>query len=238
MEFGERVRALRRKKKLTRKELAQFLNIRENTVWQWENRGENPDKNTMSLIAAALDTSIPYLMGETDNPERRDFGQSPVVFPSSDVLVHSTISVPLITGVVRACCGGKNAYTDEVEWEEAGTIDIPFRNMDVYLWQAYINGFWAMSVEDSSMEPRIHDGDLLLFARAPCDNGNFAIVKYEDRLIVRAVWDNHQGYIRLHAMNPACEDIEVNIKDDSEEFAILGKVIRRICIDNLTDGAI
>ncbi|MCR4817368.1 MAG: LexA family transcriptional regulator [Fretibacterium sp.] len=238
MEFGEKVRTLRRKKRMTQEDLAKAMNVQRNTVWRWENTRANPDKNTMILLAATLDTSIAYLMGETDNPDRMDFGQSPVFFQPSNVRAHSTISVPLIAGVVSASCSEGNAYADEVEWEEATTLSILRRYLDGYRWHEGKNSFLSMIVEGNSMEPRIHDGDILLFTRAPCDNGNFAIVKYDDRIIVRSVWDNHQGRIRLHAMNPAYEDIEVNIRGDSKEFAILGKVIRRICMESLSDGAI
>ncbi len=236
MEFGEKVRSLRRKKGLTQEELSQALNVQRNTVWRWENKRANPDKNTMILLAAALDTTIAYLLGETDNPERTDPRHPLRDLPASDVQLINTIRVPVISGVVKACCGNGNSYANDVEWEEAGFIDVPSRDLSGYTWQVGNDGFRTMNVEGNSMEPRIHDGDLILFAKLPYNNGNFVIVKYDDRLLVRAIWDDHRGHIRLHALNSAYKDIEVDLEDESREFVILGKVLRRISMENLADG--
>ena len=61
---------------MTQEELAEMMGIQRNTIWRWENQRANPNKNAMSRLASALNTTVAYLTGETDAPERPDhFGE-------------------------------------------------------------------------------------------------------------------------------------------------------------------
>ena len=70
MDFGEKVRFLRESARLTQEELAEMMGIQRNTIWRWENQRANPNKNAMSRLASALNTTVAYLTGETDAPDR------------------------------------------------------------------------------------------------------------------------------------------------------------------------
>lgn len=156
--------------------------------------------------------------------------------PESNAWPVKMVKIPMIGGVIRACCGKGNAYASDVEWEVDGFSYIPASELDAYAWQVGDGGFHTIRVEGNSMEPRIHDGDTLLFGDLPVSNGNFAVVRYDDRLIVRGVYNDRKGHYTLRPLNSAYEDIDVDMEDESKDFYILGKVIRRITVENLADG--
>ncbi len=162
--------------------------------------------------------------------------KSKAELPESNAWPVKMVKIPMIGGVIRACCGKGNAYASDVEWEIEGFSYIPASELDAYAWQVGDGGFHTIRVEGNSMEPRIHDGDTLLFGDLPVSNGNFAVVRYNDRLIVRGVYNDRKGHYTLRALNSAYEDIDVDMEDESKDFYILGKVIRRITVENLADG--
>ena len=69
MGIGERLKSIR-KGKYTQAELAEILGVHETTIRRWESgRDDGPKEKMLSKIAAALNTTVAYLSGETDNPE-------------------------------------------------------------------------------------------------------------------------------------------------------------------------
>lgn len=70
MGVGERIKHLR-KGKYTQSELAELIGVHETTIRRWEQgRDRGPDLDALKRIAHALETSVAYLTGETDDPKR------------------------------------------------------------------------------------------------------------------------------------------------------------------------
>lgn len=70
MGVGECIKRLR-KGKYTQSELAELIGVHETTVRRWEQgRDRGPDLDALKRIAHALETSVAYLTGETDDPVR------------------------------------------------------------------------------------------------------------------------------------------------------------------------
>ena len=203
--------------------LEQVLN--NNVRYISDHAGELPPSNP-AAPEITQEEAMSILRGDKSKAELLESNAWPV----------KMVKIPMIGGVIRACCGKGNAYASDVEWEVDGFSYIPASELDAYAWQVGDGGFHTIRVEGNSMEPRIHDGDTLLFGDLPVSNGNFAVVRYDDRLIVRGVWDHHNGHYTLKALNPAYDDIDVDMEDESKDFYILGKVIRRITVENLADG--
>ncbi len=59
-----RLKELRKKKKLTQKELAEKFNMPETTLWSYETGQRNPKRKTWQQMADFFDVSIPYLQGK------------------------------------------------------------------------------------------------------------------------------------------------------------------------------
>jgi transcriptional regulator with XRE-family HTH domain len=79
MKIGKRIRLLRKKLGITQAELASRLETDGNTVSRWERDKLGVRSDNLSKLAVVLNTSVAYLIGETDNP------LSPCLLPASAV---------------------------------------------------------------------------------------------------------------------------------------------------------
>lgn len=225
--------------------------------WEQE-RDRGPDLDALKRIAHVLETSVAYLTSETDDPKRyttilgdgpeRDGNKRPLspaafmylstskegsllghnALPEANAREASVAWVPVVSPHVKACCGSGNAYAEDVVWEEIGQYPVPFYMVNGYAWQTRKNGVRVTAVEGDSMEPRIHDGDWVLFADTRLSNGDIGLVKYEGRLMVRGVLFEGDNKVLLRALNKDYEEILVDLTDEGVEFGILGKVLLRL----------
>jgi transcriptional regulator with XRE-family HTH domain len=67
----ERIKNLREDKDIKQRELAEYLNVSQNTYSQYENGVISLNAETLVKLAKFYDTSIDYLLGLTD--ERRPY---------------------------------------------------------------------------------------------------------------------------------------------------------------------
>jgi transcriptional regulator with XRE-family HTH domain len=67
MTVGERIREIR-KHKFTQAQLAEAIGVHVMTVRRWESGSRFPNAEDLQKLALALNTSIAYLTGETDDP--------------------------------------------------------------------------------------------------------------------------------------------------------------------------
>jgi transcriptional regulator with XRE-family HTH domain len=74
MNFGKRLRQLRKEKGLTQAELAKLLSIGESTVSFYESGKRQPDYETLIRLAEVFNVSVDYLLGRTtlDGTKRID----------------------------------------------------------------------------------------------------------------------------------------------------------------------
>ncbi|KIL74180.1 helix-turn-helix domain-containing protein [Bacillus badius] len=69
--FGARLRELRKKKKMTMKELGAKFSLAESTISGYENGNRKPDLELINAFADFFEVSVDYLLGRTDNPETK-----------------------------------------------------------------------------------------------------------------------------------------------------------------------
>ena len=69
MSFPERIKSLRTQRRYSQSELSKLIGVKNNTVWRWENNKAKPDTETIIKIAHALNTTVSYLLGETEDSE-------------------------------------------------------------------------------------------------------------------------------------------------------------------------
>lgn len=65
---GERIKQLRKAKKLTQEELGKIVNVTKVSISGYENGNRSPDTDTLQKLADILDTTTDYLLGRSDNP--------------------------------------------------------------------------------------------------------------------------------------------------------------------------
>ena len=72
MNVAQRIRSARERVGMSQSRLAAMIGVDNNTVSRWERELYGVSSESIPKIAAALNTSVAYLMGETDDPVRYD----------------------------------------------------------------------------------------------------------------------------------------------------------------------
>ena len=88
MNFGERLKSLRKAKKLTLEDVAHHLGVGRATVLKYE-KGiiTNVPSDKIEILSRLFDVSPAYLMGWTDEPNGSSDRAHPIVIPSSAMFV-------------------------------------------------------------------------------------------------------------------------------------------------------
>lgn len=63
--MGNRIKELRKEKKITQTQLSAYLHIDQTTVSKWELEKAFPDSKVLSILADYFDVSIDYLLNRT-----------------------------------------------------------------------------------------------------------------------------------------------------------------------------
>lgn len=78
-QFGDRIRSLRKEKKVTQKQLAEFIGVQEQTIRMYEkNARERPHPHILAELAQYFGVSIGYLVGIEDDPTPNPVPQNPL----------------------------------------------------------------------------------------------------------------------------------------------------------------
>ena len=133
---------------MTMKELAEKVGVSEGTISRWES-GEiaNMRRNVIVSLAKALNTTPAVLMGWTEPDPNEARG----------------VRIPVLGRVVAGI--PIEAITDIIDYEE-----IPAQ-------MAKSGTYFALQVKGRSMEPTLHEGDVVIVRQQPeVENGEIAIV--------------------------------------------------------------
>lgn len=144
---GYRIFEARKNKKITRKEIADFLGVHETTIKRYED-GDTKKLPTDRLekIAKYLNTSIDYLMGWEDEAKESNQG----------------IKVPVLGAVPAGI--PITAIEDIIDYEE-----IP------QSWSNQGN-FFGLRIKGNSMYPKLENGDVVIVKKqSTADNGDVVI---------------------------------------------------------------
>jgi len=71
LEFGKRLKKLRKESKLTQQELADKLNIKRSTLAGYES-GKQPSYETLVKLSDIFNVSVDYILGDTDERKKAD----------------------------------------------------------------------------------------------------------------------------------------------------------------------
>lgn len=64
MKFGEKLKALRKSNNLSQAQLAELVNVKANTVCDWEHNRYYPDVTTIKRLCEIFDTTATYLIDD------------------------------------------------------------------------------------------------------------------------------------------------------------------------------
>ncbi len=219
--LGKRIQSRRSALKLNQEELAESIGVVRQTISSWENGVFAPEGKNLERLADSLKTSVAYLMGETDDPS------IPIKKASSEsngkiLPLDSLTWIPVISPEVKVSAGPGNCC-EEVIWEKIDDFPL-FDGKIAALYSD--NGLLSIYVEGNSMEPQIHDGDLVIFRKSSdWVSGNVVVVCLDGRLLVKGIVRGPDGGVRLRSLNKNYDDIVIG---ERSFFLVYGRVIKII----------
>lgn len=174
--FSERLKELRKEKRVTQINLAKMLDIRQSSISKWESNISYPDFYNQQQLASFFGVSIDYLLG---NAENRHESQENFV-KSKKIPVYGYI----------------NAKAPFDEHQEI----IGYEHIDEAT--AKTGEIFALQIREKNNEPRFLEGDVVICKKQnQVESGQFAVVCVENgRASIKKVQKNANG-ITLMALN-------------------------------------
>lgn len=203
--FAPIIKRLRTERGITQEQLASLLKVSRSTIGMYETGGREPDFETCEAIADIFNVDMDYLLGRSSVERKHPITPSPI--PPGFSPMPEMVQVPLIGAIA---CG--TPITAEQNIEQM--VCVPSR------WHAT----FTLTCKGQSMEPRIHDGDLVAIrSQAEVENGEIAAVRIGEEATLKRVY-LHPSFIELRPENPAFESIILS-REEMNSVTIEGKAV-------------
>lgn len=224
---SERFKAALKNIDITQQELSERTGISVRTISRISSKGLITAA-TAEAIAPTLNVSDSFLRGRTDDPSPPGEATTPLTIiatpePQPQILGAESLTwVPVISPQVSVSAGEGNGCED-VAWDRIEDFPL-FDGKIAALHSA--NGLLGMYVEGDSMEPGIHDGDLVIFIRTDeWIPGSPAVICLDGKLLVKGIIRGPEGEICLRSQNRNYKDIVIG---KGSLFLVFGRVIKII----------
>ena len=228
---GDEIRQLRKKLRLSQDGLANQIGVSRSAVYDWERNAYSPEGENLINLAKALDVSVAYLIGETDDPtifNRVATGKKPsmksnVHFETEEIISIDQIVIPVLSPEQTACCG-KGIPLSEITYENEERI--PFLRKEV---GALCEGKmpFAIIADGTSMERwGIKDGSRVVINPVEdVHDFDIALVCYKDSLGLKKLQRMQDGSINLMAADGTIITVPEEDADIPDLFAVWGKAM-------------
>jgi HTH-type transcriptional regulator, competence development regulator len=117
----QRLKEIRKKKKLTQEQLAKIVKTKKTTISNYETGYSSPSHEMLSDIADVLDVTTDYLLGRTDNPDDGINDKSPNK-KSDDKKEYDPLAE--INKLVEKYAIEQMGFFDIEKWKKLGPEDI------------------------------------------------------------------------------------------------------------------
>ena len=203
---GKKIAETRRVRKMSQSQLAEKAGTSQTHISNIERGEDAPSLKLLEKISDALGVPPRFFMNDSDMG----------IINSSQLVM-----VPLISPEVRLSAGNGNGYIDVI-WDEIEKYPV-FDGQLAALYSS--NGLLSMYVEGDSMEPQIHDGDVVVFNHdINWVSGNIYVVCLDGRLLVKGlIYDGDNKPPILRSSNKEYDDIIVR---EEQFFMIYGRVLK------------
>ena len=147
MNFSEKLKKLRKSKKITQEELAKIINVERSSIGKYESSTTIPSNETLIKIANYFNVSTDYLLGNEKETKKARKGKKISVYG------NVAAGIPI------------SAIQDIVDYEE----------IDEEL--AASGEYFGLIIKGDSMEPKMSTGDVVIVRSQPtAETGEIAIV--------------------------------------------------------------
>ncbi len=203
MTTGERMKQRRKEIGFSAEKVAERLGVSPATIYRYEKGDiEKVPVDSLAELAKILQTTPAYLMGWEEQPEPKQ----PTIPPGFEPMPAMDV-VPLVG---RIACGTPITAEENIEQ----MVCVPSR------WHST----FTLTCKGDSMEPRIHDGDLVAIRSQPeVENGEIAAVRIGEEATLKHVY-LHENFIELRPENPAFSSIILS-REDMNTVVIEGKAV-------------
>lgn len=199
-EFKDRLEEALSLRSMKPSELAKKTGIGEGAISQYRKGAYKASQRNLEKISKALNFSIPWLMGISDDPNR--------AMPTNLLPLPEFVRKPRLGEI--AC--GKPILAVE----DSGTFDVVPSNVRC--------DFTLKCKGDSMINARIYNGDIVYIReQSEVENGEIAAVRIGDEATLKRVYYNGKRII-LRACNPLFEDLEYE-GEALNDIEILGKAV-------------
>ena len=201
---GQRLKALRKEKKMSQEKLGSQLNISKVAVSNWENGKSFPTMENLNELAKVLDVETHYFEEHSEvisiYRQLNNVNKNKVVVYSSELLEEQEKSDNKVVDLFSyktyegLSAGTGYSYFGDGEYTLTySTENIPH---DFASW-----------VVGDSMEPDLPDGDVVLIKQSTnIEDGQVYAVEFNNQTYVKKVY-LHKTYLRLVSINKKYDDI-------------------------------
>lgn len=199
MAFPDRLKELRKKHRLTQKQLANILYIDQTAISYWENGKTKPDFENQQLLADYFGITIDDLLGRT-NSDTKPHIKKGVKIP---VLGRVQAGIPV------------DAIEEIIDYEE------------ITEEMAAQGDYFGLVIRGQSMMPRMLEGDVIIVRKqSDVDSGDIAVVLVNGNdATVKKIRKTESG-IELVPLNPSFDIIYyTNEEIENLPVNIIGKVV-------------
>ena len=209
--FAQRLRAGLDARQMTQAELSSRSKISKSSISHYLKGDWEGKQDAVYSIAQVLNVSEAWLMGydvpmDAEHATPSQPAQKATIPPGFEPMPEMDM-VPLVG---RIACGTPITAEQNVE----RIVCVPSK------WRST----FTLTCKGDSMEPRIHDGDLVAIRKQPeVENGEIAAVRIGEEATLKHVY-LHENFIELRPENPAFNSIILS-REEMNDVVIEGKAV-------------
>lgn len=202
MSIAENIKRIRLEHGLSQTELGKIAGVSDKAVSTWELGIKVPRMGAVEKMANYFGIAKSVIVDDVQPTPTKQ----PTIPPGFEPMPAMDV-VPLVG---RIACGTPITAEENIEQ----MVCVPSR------WHST----FTLTCKGDSMEPRIHDGDLVAIRSQPeVENGEIAAVRIGEEATLKHVY-LHENFIELRPENPAFSSIILN-REDMNTVVIEGKAV-------------
>ena len=202
MSIAENIKRIRLEHGLSQAELGKIAGVSDKAVSTWELGIKVPRMGAVEKMANYFGIAKSMIVDDVQPTPTKQ----PTIPPGFEPMPEMDM-VPLVG---RIACGTPITAEQNVE----RIVCVPSK------WHST----FTLTCKGDSMEPRIHDGDLVAIRSQPeVENGEIAAVRIGEEATLKHVY-RHENFIELRPENPAFNSIILS-RDDMNDVVIEGKAV-------------
>lgn len=204
MSIAENIKRIRAEHGLSQAELGKIAGVSDKAVSTWELGLKTPRMGAVEKMANYFGITKSAIVDDVQPSPATS--RKPTIPPGFEPMPAMDV-VPLVG---RIACGTPIMAEENIEQ----MVCVPSR------WHST----FTLTCKGDSMEPRIHDGDLVAIRSQPeVENGEIAAVRIGEEATLKHVY-LHENFIELRPENPAFGSIILN-REDMNTVVIEGKAV-------------